>query len=64
MAHNEHIGIGCRLCDESFKDSYIIIVEVVFRLISGVKGCVPKCDRWEVVITKPHLIDLVTLRHG
>ena len=64
MAHNEHIGISCRLCDESFKNGYIIIVEVVFRLISGVKGFVPKCDRREVIITKPHLIDLVTLRHG
>ena len=64
MAHNEHIGIGCRLRDESFKNGYIIIVEVVFRLISGVKGCVPKGHRWEVIITKPHLIDLVTLRHG
>ena len=64
MTHNEHIGIGRRLCDESFKDGYIIIVEVVFRLISGVKGYVPKTHRWEVVITKPHLIDLVTFRHG
>ena len=34
MAHHKHIAIRRRLRDEPFKDSYIIIAEIRFRLIS------------------------------
>ena len=34
MAHHKHIAIRRRLCNEPFKDGYIIIAEICFCLIS------------------------------
>ena len=64
MAHDEHIRIRCRLCNEAFKYGHIVVVQIGLRIISGLKGCITKAHCWEVVIAKPHVVDLVTLRHG
>ena len=41
MAHHEHIAIRRRLCNKTFKDGYIIIAKIRFRLISRSKGRIP-----------------------
>ena len=64
MAYDEHVRIRCRLCNEPFKYGHIVVVQIGLRIISGLKGCITKTHCWEVVIAKPHVVDLVTLRHG
>ena len=64
MAYDEHVRIRCRLCNEPFKYGHIVVVQIGLRIVSGLKGCITKAHCWEVIIGKPHVVDLVTLRHG
>ena len=56
MAYDEHVRIRCRLCNEAFKYGHIVVVQIGFRIVSGLKGCITKAHCWEVVIAKPHVL--------